>query len=75
MDHPRESGMDPIYTGSDWLSGMKKGGTSVIVGAKTRSPLLKHSLASSSTVAYVMYRKYVNSIPFYCQEADWKQMG
>ena len=48
---------------------------SVIVGAETPSPLLKHSLASPSTVAYVMYQKYVNSIPLYRQEADWKQLG
>ena len=53
----------------------KKDGASVIVGAETPSPLLKHSLASPSTVAYVMYRKYVDSIPLYRQEADWKQLG
>ena len=53
----------------------KKDGASVIVGAETPSPLLKHSLASVSTVAYVMYQKYVNSIPLYRQEADWKQLG
>ena len=41
----------------------KKDGASVIVGAETPSPLLKHSLASPSTVAYVMYQKYVNSVP------------
>ena len=53
----------------------KKDGASVIVEAETPSPLLKHSLASASTVAYVMYQKYVNSIPLYRQEADWKQLG
>lgn len=53
----------------------KKDGASVIVGAETPSPLLKHSLAYPSTVAYVMYQKYVNSIPLYRQEADWKQLG
>lgn len=53
----------------------KKDGASVIVSAPTPSPLLKHSLASPSTVAYVMYQKYVNSIPLYRQEADWKQLG
>ena len=53
----------------------KKDGASVIVGAETPGPLLKHSLASPSTVAYVMYQKYVNSIPLYRQEADWKQLG
>ena len=53
----------------------KKDGASVIVGAETPTPLLKHSLASPSTVAYVMYQKYVNSIPLYRQEADWGQLG
>ena len=53
----------------------KKDGASVIVGAETPSPLLKHSLASPSTVAYVMYQKYVNSVPLYRQAADWKQLG
>ena len=53
----------------------KKDGASVIVGAETPSPLIKHSLASPSTVAYVMYQKYVNSIPLYRQEAEWKQLG
>lgn len=52
----------------------KKDGANVIVGAETPSPLLKHSLASPSTVAYVMYQKYVNSIHLYRQEADWKQL-
>lgn len=47
----------------------------VIIKAETPSPLLKHSLASPSTVAYVMYQKYVNALPLYRQEADWKQMG
>ena len=45
----------------------KKDGASVIVSAETPSPLLKHSLASPSTVAYAMYQKYVNSIPLYRQ--------
>ena len=54
---------------------VRKDGASVIVEAETPSPLLKHSLASPSTVAYVMYQKYVNSIPLYRQEADWKQLG
>ena len=53
----------------------KKDGASVIIGAETPSPLLKHSLASPSTVAYVMYQKYVNSVPLYRQETDWKQLG
>ena len=37
--------------------------------------VLNHSLASLSSVSYVMYQKYVNSIPLYRQEKDWEQMG
>lgn len=39
------------------------------------SSVLNHSLASPSSVSYVMYQKYVNSIPLYRQEKDWEQMG
>ena len=46
-----------------------------IVEASTPSPLMKHSLASPSTVAYVMYQKYANALPLYRQENDWRQMG
>lgn len=53
----------------------KEDGASTIVKAETPSPLLKHSLASPSTVSYVMYQKYANSIPLYRQEAEWKQLG
>ncbi len=51
----------------------KKDGASVIVGAETPSLLLRHSLASPSTVAYLMYQKYVNNVPLYRQETDWSE--
>lgn len=37
--------------------------------------VLNHSLASPSSVSYVMYQKYVNAVPLYRQEKDWEQMG
>lgn len=37
--------------------------------------LMNHSLASPSSVANVMYQKYVNSVPLYRQEKIWEQMG
>lgn len=37
--------------------------------------VMNHSLASPSSVSYVMYQKYVNSVPLYRQEKDWEQMG
>ena len=36
---------------------------------------MNHSLASPSSVAQVMYQKYVNSVPLYRQEKDWEQLG
>ena len=36
---------------------------------------MNHSLASSSSVANVIYQKYVNGVPLYRQEKDWERMG
>lgn len=49
----------------------KKDGESVIEKAPTPPPVLKHSLASPSSVAHVMYQKYVNALPLYRQAQDW----
>ncbi len=43
--------------------------------APVPSPLMEHSIASPTTVAYVMYQKYVNSMPLYRQEQEWNQLG
>lgn len=37
--------------------------------------LMNHSLASPSSVANVMYQKYVNAMPLYRQEKDWERLG
>lgn len=49
--------------------------TPYIEKALTPSSLMHHSLASPSTVANVMYQKYVNAMPLYRQEKDWEQLG
>ena len=36
------------------------------------TPLMNHSLASPSSVAHVMYQKYVQGVPLYRQEKDWE---
>ncbi|MBQ1241562.1 MAG: IS66 family transposase [Lachnospiraceae bacterium] len=46
-----------------------------IIKALTPTSLMNHSLASPSSVANVMYQKYVNSVPLYRQEKDWEQLG
>lgn len=44
---------------------------------KTVAPrsLMNHSLASPSSVAYVMYQKYMQGVPLKRQEKDWERMG
>ena len=53
----------------------KHKGRPFIKKAFTPTSVLNHSLASPSSVARVMYQKYVNSIPLYRQEKDWEQVG
>lgn len=46
-----------------------------IIKAGVPTSLMNHSLASPSSVAYVIYQKYVNGVPLYRQEKDWERMG
>ena len=45
-----------------------------IVKGKDGKPHMLHGMASASTVAWVMYQKYVNSLPLYRQEQDFKRL-
>ena len=51
------------------------GGNTSIYHSVAPARLLKHSLASASTVADVMTKKYVYALPLYRQEKIWKQLG
>ena len=53
----------------------KETGEATIVKAPVPAPVIKRSLASASTVAHVMYQKYVNGLPLYRQEKDWANHG
>lgn len=53
----------------------KHKGKPFIRKAFTPKSVLNHSLASPSSVARVIYQKYVNGIPLYRQEKDWEQAG
>ena len=46
-----------------------------IVTVKPPVPLMKHSLASPSTVAYIMIQKYVDGLPLARQEKMWAREG
>jgi transposase len=43
--------------------------------AAVPAPVLTHSFASPSIVAWIMYQKYMMSMPLYRQEKDFKRMG
>ena len=45
------------------------------IKAVAPTSLMNHSLASPSSVAYVMYQKYVQAVPLYRQEKEWERMG
>ena len=50
-------------------------GDTTIVESKVPTPLMKHSPASPSMVATVMYEKTGLYLPFYRQEKNWEQSG
>ncbi len=37
-------------------------------------PVIQHSMASPSTVAWVMHQKFVNALPLYRQEKEWQAL-
>lgn len=39
------------------------------------NPLMEHSYATPSLIAYIIYAKFVLGLPFYRQEKDWEQLG
>jgi len=43
--------------------------------AELPDPVILHSLASPSTLAWIMHQKFVNAIPLYRQEAEWQMLG
>jgi transposase len=46
-----------------------------IIKSNVPEPVIKHSLASASAVAHVMYQRYVNAMPIARQEKDWCYQG
>lgn len=47
----------------------------VIKKGKNGKPHMLYGMASAGTVAWVMYQKFCNSLPYCRQEKDWKQYG
>jgi len=49
--------------------------TTPIITAPMPTPAFPHSMASSSSVAYIMSQKFVNSLPLYRQAQDFARLG
>jgi len=47
----------------------------VIKKGKDGRAHMLYGMASAGTVAWVMYQKFCNGLPYYRQEKDWKQYG
>lgn len=72
---PAKLSIQNIYAESYECRSCCKTGKIAIIQARTPEPVLQHSYASASTIAWTMYQKYVQAIPLYRQEKDWKAMG
>ena len=53
----------------------RKNGKPHMESAITPAPVILHSLASPSTIAWVIHQKFVNAVPLYRQENEWKMLG
>ena len=53
----------------------KKDGSKVMVKTGVPAPVIPHSYASAESVAHIMKEKYVNGVPLYRQETEWKRLG
>ena len=53
----------------------RKGTATPIIAAPMPNPVIKNSLASPSIVAHIMQRKYVDAVPLYRQESQYKKFG
>lgn len=53
----------------------RKKGKSVMKSTEAPEPVIPHSYTSPESVAHVMKEKYVNGVPLYRQEAEWKHLG
>lgn len=73
---PKQVKLLAYYTVTYACDGCEKDtGFAHIASVKPPVPLMKHSLASPSTVAYIMTQKYVDGLPLARQEKIWAREG
>ena len=54
---------------------VEKRGKVVMLKAGTPAPVIPHSFTSPSVLSQVIADKFVNHMPLYRQEAEWKRLG
>ena len=64
-----------VYTTTYECRKCRTNGKSVMKSPGIPEPVIPHSYASAESVAFVMKQKFVNGVPLYRQESEWKQMG
>ena len=64
-----------IYRKTYECRNCRKNGKGVMFKAGTPKPVIPHSFTSSSVVSQVIVDKYVNHMPLYRQETEWKRLG
>ena len=64
-----------VYTTTYECRKCRANGKSVMKSPGIPEPVIPHSYASAESVAFVMKQKFVNGVPLYRQESEWKQMG
>lgn len=64
-----------IYRKTYECRNCRKNGKSVMFKSGTPKPVIPHSFASPSVLSQVIIDKYVNHMPLYRQESEWKRLG
>ena len=64
-----------IYRKTYECRNCRKRGKGVMLKAGTPAPVIPHSFTSPSVLSQVITDKFVNHMPLYRQEAEWKRLG
>lgn len=64
-----------IYRNTYECRNCRKTGKTFMMKAGTPSPVIPHSFTSSSVLNQILIDKYVNHMPLYRQESEWKRLG
>ncbi|WP_279161100.1 IS66 family transposase, partial [Thomasclavelia cocleata] len=64
-----------IYRKTYECRNCRKNGKGVMLKAGTPKPAIPHSFTSPSVLSQVIIDKYVNHMPLYRQESEWKRLG